>query len=79
MGGDGGETKQCTLDVLNTDRGLPMCMLLQHLHTKTIMGGDGGETKQCTLDVLNTDRGLPMCMLLQHLNTKTINNSFNLE
>jgi hypothetical protein len=28
MGGDGGETKQCTLDVPNTDRGLPSGMLL---------------------------------------------------
>jgi hypothetical protein len=28
MGGDRGETKQCTLDVPNTDRGLPSGMLL---------------------------------------------------
>ncbi len=27
MGGDGGESKQCTLDVLNTHRGLPLGML----------------------------------------------------
>jgi hypothetical protein len=36
MGGDGGETKQCTLDVTNRDRGLPMDILLQHLHAKSI-------------------------------------------
>jgi hypothetical protein len=28
MSGDGGESKQCTLDVPNTDRGLPSGMLL---------------------------------------------------
>jgi hypothetical protein len=27
MGGDGGESKQCTPDALNTDRGLPLGML----------------------------------------------------
>jgi hypothetical protein len=27
IGGDGEETKQCTLDVLHTDRGLPLGML----------------------------------------------------
>jgi len=29
MGGDGGEAKQCTLDVLNTGRGQLLGMLLE--------------------------------------------------
>jgi hypothetical protein len=32
MDGDGGETKQCTLDVLNIDRGFLVLMLYDQLH-----------------------------------------------
>jgi hypothetical protein len=40
MSGDGGETKECTLDVLNIDRGLPMGNALMNnskIHNQLIM------------------------------------------